>query len=374
MIKNIFERTKESVRDFTSDPINNLGFLIPILIGMITFISGVISYIRFIVAGGYVNQVNATKEFGVFSGYDEKFTSGTTGMITAGVVGKIILVLIGIEFVLMLINYFRTSGKAKRIVMIVDLVVMVIQIVLTTAVFWIAIGNLVVSEEAAYEALKPFDGISINPKAILITYAVITLASLICFLVLVLITKDSRWMIGYSAIALAVAYIGLPLVFLFLQNVIPLATGAIALAIIALVLFIIFKVVLAGGGESGNAGSTGSTHSSSVSSSSGGGWFSDDDTKKVNTGNLSEAGEKKRKNKDLVIEETCAYIPYFNRTLGFKLWKVHGMMHDYVASDNGLTTREVCSLELFEKGKFHIYESESGKEIKSNQIPWMKQN
>ena len=267
MIRDIFERTKESVKDFTSDPIKNLGYLIPILIGLITFISGVISYIKFIVDGGYVNQVNATKEFGLFSGYDEKFTSGTTGMITAGIVGKIILTFICIEFILLLINYFRTSGKAKRIIMVVDLIVMGIQIVLTTAVFWIAIGNLVVSEEAAYEALKPFEGISINPKAILITYAVVTLASLICFLVLVLITRDCRWMIGYSAIALAVAYIGLPLIFLFLQNIIPLATGAIALAIIALVIFLGFKIFLGGDGESSSSGSYSSgastTHSRS---------------------------------------------------------------------------------------------------------------
>lgn len=153
---------------------------------------------------------------------------------------------------------------------------------------------------------------------------------------------------------------------------------------------------MAGGGESGSTSSVGSTHSSSGSSSSGGGhfadqnplninnssgssssgggWFSDDSAKKVNTGNLSENGEKKRQNKGLVIEETCAYVPYFNRTLGFKLWKVHGMTHDYIASANGFRfiTREVCDLEMFEKGKFHIYESESGKEIKSNQIPWMK--
>ena len=267
MIRDIFERTKESVKDFTSDPIKNLGYLIPILIGLITFISGVISYIKFILDGGYVNQVNATKEFGLFSGYDEKFTSGTTGMITAGIVGKIILTFICIEFILLLINYFRTSGKAKRIIMVVDLIVMGIQIVLTTAVFWIAIGNLVVSEEAAYEALKPFEGISINPKAILITYAVVTLASLICFLVLVLITRDCRWMIGYSAIALAVAYIGLPLIFLFLQNIIPLATGAIALAIIALVIFLGFKIFLGGDGESTSSGSYSSgastTHSRS---------------------------------------------------------------------------------------------------------------
>lgn len=50
------------------------------------------------------------------------------------------------------------------------------------------------------------------------------------------------------------------------------------------------------------------------------------------------------------------------------------MMHDYIASDNGLIIREICSLEMFEKVKFHIYESESGKGIKSSQISWMKQN
>ena len=371
MIKKVFERTKESIRDFTFDPINNLGYLIPVLIGLITFVSGVVAYVKFIVDGGYVSQINATKEFGLFDGYDDKFTSGTTGMITVGVIGKIILILVCVEFILMLVNYFRTSGKAKRIIMIVDLLFMGVQIALTATVFWIAIGNLVISEEAAYEALRPFDGMTINPKAILITYVVLTLISIITFLVLVLITKDCRWMIGYSAIALAVVYIGIPLVFLFLQNVIPLATGAVALAIIGIVIFIIFKVVLAGGTDGSSMSSSNGPSSSSSSSSS---WGADYNSKKVNTGNLSERGEKKRQNKELVIEETCAYVPDFNRTFGFKLWKIHGMMHDYIASDNGLTTREICSLEMFEKGKFHIYESESGKEIKSSQIPWMKQN
>ena len=366
MIKSIYKRVKDSISNFTSDPINNLGFLIPVLIGLISFISGVVTYIKFIVDGGYSSQVSATKEFGIFGGYDQKFTTGTTGMITAGVVGKVLLVLVFIEFVLLMINYFRISGKAKRIVMIVDLVVLVVQTMLTTTIIWIVIGNLVISEEAAYEALKPFDGMTINPKAILITYAVLTLASIICFLVLVLITGECRWMIGYTAIALAIAYIAIPLVFLFLQNVIPLATGVLALAIIAVVIFIGFKILLSGGSEGR------STSSGALSSSSGSSWSSNYNEKKVNTGNLSERGENKRKKGELVIENTCAYVPL--GFLGLKLWKIHGLTHDYIASDNGFTTREICSLEMFEKGKFHIYESESGKEIKSNQIPWMEQN
>ena len=71
-----------------------------------------------------------------------------------------------------------------------------------------------------------------------------------------------------------------------------------------------------------------------------------------------------RKEGGLVIEDTCAYVLGFNRTLGFKLWKVHGILHDYIAGDNGAGTREIGSLEMFEKGKYHIYESESEKRLR----------
>lgn len=372
MIKEIFERTKESIRDFKFNPIDNLGYLIPVLIGLITFVSGAVAYVKFIVGGGYVRQVNATKEFGLFDGYDDKFTSGTTGLITEGVIGKIILILVCVEFLLMMINYFRSSGKAKRIIMIVDLVIMGVQIALTTTVFWMAIGNLVISQKAAYEALKPFKGVPINPKAILITYVVLTLVSLITFLILVIITKECRWMIGYSAIALVVAYIGIPLVFLFLQNVIPLATGAVALIIMLGVIYGVFKVILTngsdGGSYSGEAAAlidSGNSYSSSSSSS----WSFENNSNKEIMGNQSERVEKKRPKDKLVIEDTCAYVPCFNK--GFKLWKIHGVMHDYIASDNGIINKEICGLEAFERGRFRIFESETGYEIKSGQIPWM---
>ena len=64
----------------------------------------------------------------------------------------------------------------------------------------------------------------------------------------------------------------------------------------------------------------------------------------------------------------------------FFLWMMwnqngrNGNFNDYVASDNGAMIREICSLELFEKGEFHIYEAESGREVKSSEIPWKKQN
>ncbi len=201
---------------------------------------------------------------------------------------------------------------------------------------------------------------------VLIAYVAVTLVSVICFVVFTLITAECRWMVGYTALSLVFAKIIMPLFFLILQNIIPLISGAVALVVIGALVF--FGIMFAANSD----GEGGSEASSSSSASSGGSWSSSYNEKKLNTGNLSESEESKRKKDELVIEETRAYIPDLNRTFGFKLWKVHGMMNDYIASDNGITTREICSLEWFEKGKFHIYESESGREIKSSEIPWMK--
>lgn len=363
-VKGLVSRTGESIKGFGADPINNLGFLVPMAICLTSIISGIVTYIMFIVNGGYSSQVGSIKQNGL-DGISAGFTSGTTGMMVSGIVSKIFLALVIVELIVMLINYFKNRGKGMRIAMIVDLVAIGVIIALSTVVFWIVVGELVFSEDQIYQALGRFEGVTINLRAILIAYAVVTLVAVICFIVFTLITAECRWMVGYTALALVFANIVMPLFFLILQNIIPLVTGAVAIVVIGALIIFEIKIFASGGGEASSASS---------SSSSGGSWSSSYAEKKVNTGNLSESGEKKRAKHELVIEETCAYVPDFNRTFGFKLWKIHGMMHDYIASDNGMTTREICSLEWFEKGKFHIYESESGREIKSSEIPWMKQN
>lgn len=74
---------------------------------------------------------------------------------------------------------------------------------------------------------------------------------------------------------------------------------------------------------------------------------------------------------ELIKKDNCAYVPDYNKSGGFKLHKVHGMAHDYIESDNGIMTREICDLEQFNKGKFHIYEAETMREIKGHEIPWI---
>ena len=74
-----------------------------------------------------------------------------------------------------------------------------------------------------------------------------------------------------------------------------------------------------------------------------------------------------RSNKD------SAYISNLNEALGIQLIKVHGTFGDYIELDNKVVNRKICSLEALEKGKFHIYDERTGREIKSNEIPWRKQ-
>lgn len=364
--KEILERAISSVKTFKEDPINNLAYLIVIAMGLTALISGIVSFIMFIVGGGYSLQIELLQNNGI-DGISSGFTSGTVGLITSGITSKIMYGLVLAEFIVMLVAYFKTCNKTKRIIMIVDLIFCAIIIALSTVVFWIAVGELVVTEQDAYKYLGAFEGMTINLRAVLYTYLIVAAISIITFLVLIFITRECRWMVGYTVLALLFANIAVPLFFLVLENIIPLVTGAVALVVIGLLIFLGFKIFL-----SGSEG--GSAPSSSGSASGDGSWSSGYNEKKVNAENLSERGESKRKKGELVIEETCAYVPMFNKMLGFKLWKIHGLMHDYIASDNGFTTREICSLELFEKGKFHIYELESGREIKSGEIPWMKQN
>ena len=206
-VKGLISRTGESIKGFSSDPINNLGFLIPMAICLTS--------------------------------------------IGTGIVGKILLALVVAELIVMLINYFKNRGKGMRIAMIVDLVVMGVVIALSTVVFWIAVGKLVFSEEQLYQAIGKFEGVTINLRAILIAYVAVTLVSVICFIVFTLITAECRWMVGYTALSLVFANIVMPLFFLILQNIIPLVSGAVALVVIGALILFGINIVSSSGGEGG---------------------------------------------------------------------------------------------------------------------------
>jgi hypothetical protein len=216
-------------------------------------------------------------------------------------------------------------------------------------------------------AISPIINIVSNPKSGII-YTIVLLASLIGIFV-TLWVSDLGDFVKPFFIILSAAYAGAPLLLLILENLIPLIV-AIVIGIIAVV---IIGMSLSDDGKSGEGEkeSGGSLDNSQTTKPKSGkqpiiknSYTRESGEKKVNTGILSE----------LVIENTCAYVPDLNGFLGFKLFKVHGWTEDYIESYNGVATRRICNLEQFQKGKFHIYESKSGREVKDSDIPWRKQN
>lgn len=66
-VRGLISRTGESIKGFSSDPINNLGFLIPMAICLTSIVTGIVTYIMFIVNGGYSSRLR-------------KFTFGNNGV------------------------------------------------------------------------------------------------------------------------------------------------------------------------------------------------------------------------------------------------------------------------------------------------------
>ena len=97
-IADICRKVNDSIRNFRVDPINSLEYLIPIVIFLIGIINGVVTQYAFAHNGGYGAQMDAIKTYGVFDGYSEKFTTGTTGLIVHGFFGRVIFILVRVRY------------------------------------------------------------------------------------------------------------------------------------------------------------------------------------------------------------------------------------------------------------------------------------
>ena len=350
-IKDLPSRTVESVKGFTNDPINSLGFLIPMAMVLVSLISGFVGYVMFIVHGGYSQQVSYIKESGT-NGISHGFTSGTTELLISGIIPKVIWLLFLAQLIIMLIAYFKAAGKVKRIIMIVDLIILVLIIVLSAVFVLMAVGTIVFSEQQIVMALEPYIGTTVNVKAILIAYAALMAGSIITFFVLTAIS-ECRWMMGYSVLCLLFNYVAMPLVMLFLENIIPLIVGAIFLAAVIGIIFFIFKVVLSGDRSSTTVGSY-------------------DPSPAPSRAPINKKEEKKTE--EPVEDKNHRYITDYKRFGGIDLYKHHGSLNDYIQLDNHIATRDLCTLDEMRKGIVHIYDRNTGREISFDEIPWRNQD
>ncbi len=356
MKTDVVEKTKSAINNLHSDPVNSLGYLIPIGVVLLSIVSAIVGFVRFIISGGYSNQVSAIKEYGLFNGYDERFTLGTAVSDSFGVIGKIVSFLLLVELVLIIINFFRFSSKTKRTVMIVDLVIIGIQTVLSTLAFVFFVWNLLISDTADG---NPLEGMPTYAKVVLITYVVISLASWICFMILVLNQKESRWMVGHVIIALLISYGVTTIIVWFLENIVNIVSGIIAIIIVVVgCIFALgaLKEVLFGGSRK-NKGSVDEPVSNK--------------TANINSSQIHrETGKEISREEEIQAEVRAGRAKWVDK--GVKLRKVDrgAMLGKRVETYNEINECHLCYIAELESGKVRIYEKGTLREIKAQDIPW----
>lgn len=242
-MKDFYKKIKGSIKGFTKNPMGNLAFLIPIVMVLVSFTNGIVTYIKFIVAGGYVTQVDYVKKEGFLESIEERFTKGTTSAINEGIVSKIILALVITEIILIIISYFREGGIVKNVLMSISLVILAIQGVLTKTVFWKVVSPMFYSEAAFYIELYNFKGISDDPISDLITYGLITIITFFVFIILILIGSDSSEIFKFMLKSLGIIYFLIPLGFVLLQNIVTLFASALGLVVVGGLIFFGFYIL-----------------------------------------------------------------------------------------------------------------------------------
>lgn len=256
--KNV-EATTASIKFFNEQPLNSLGQIIPVGMVVASMVGFIVAIIKFIIAGGFSNQITALKgDF--FGGISEGFTSGTASVLTSGIVSTIISILLFVELLVLVISYYKTESKAKKIVASICLGIGIILFGVAGFVLAVGFGVINLSEQMEMkivEMLTVFDGMQTSTivNGLKIT-AIIGVVALIVFVILMLVSEH-KWMIKNTVFALLLSYIILPLVLLLVENIIPMIVGVVAIVVIGGAIFLGGKIFLSGSGESSGSSSVG---------------------------------------------------------------------------------------------------------------------
>lgn len=338
--KEILHKIIYYITNFTSYPMESLTFLIPVIMYSISTISVIIGYILFIAQGRYTKQISYIKTFGI-DGIIQGFTLGTSGILMNGNIPKTIGILSLVQFVVMLVTYFKTTEKTKRIFMIVDLIMIGLTIVLSILFSKILIKAL--QRVGQDEEIELFWGIRVDSTVFIVSYIALGIILFAAFFSLV-IKSRCKEMFKDLMLCLVFHFILMPLLMLFLENIIPLVAGIAVLIMIGLFVLVAFS------GSSESSGGTGTTPMPAINNK--------------NTNEKSSGKEKKKSN------ENCMYITDYRKAGGIDLYKRHGALGDYVELDNHIVTKSICSVADAREGRFHLYDKSTGREIKIEEIPW----
>lgn len=313
-------------------PIDAMSQLLPVGIVCISLVLFVIALFLFILQGAFFVQV------GMITGDETvKFTKGNVDILISGIASNINMLLIALEIILLTIQYLASGGIIKKIL---------VSCYLFFSMCCMGILGLIIGNKAP-----------LFLQCVGLVFVGILLLMLWC--------SNYKMRIKKLFKVVLITYIIFPIVLLLVENFIPLCIKSIWFLVLGAVLLWILRPFL-------NISNQQNNEFEDVFD------MSRKEQKVVEKSTYNheylKKGVEDRKDKKirtLTIEKDCAYIPDYNRWGGFKLYKVKGST-DCIKSYNGITHRYICRLEELQKGRFKIYDANTMREIKVNEIPWEK--
>lgn len=249
-IKNI-KRIK-SKRMLVQEAIYYIGIIVALLVLVTSIIVGIASYVLFIVDGGYSSQIELIKASGL-GGLAKCFTAGTVKTMMTGKAGLLLRILSMSEITIILVYFFMRSNCKTNIIMAIDLVSWVACIIIALIILGrsnFSNQSLILLEDTLYDLGDA------QKRVFLIVYLIICLVTIIIWGVLFFRVFECSELFVVAAFVALCSYVLLPLLFLILENIIPILGWGLVIILGIVAFFII--ALMSGSGSSGS-GSSGSS-------------------------------------------------------------------------------------------------------------------
>lgn len=214
----------EVLEKFSVHPIEGLSYLLPIVAMAISFISHLVRYIMFIVAGGYSEQKNLVLDEGKF------FDNGSFEYTPQNIQGYIMLGIFAVSLLLMIIHYYCEEKTIRKVTMSICFVLL-----LAVGVLFIPMAKNDILDKWVWCVLGAGFIFLLNMYFSNSRDAVTNIISSVCF-----------------------GYIVIPVFFWLLQNIISVGV----LIVIGIVFFIVIQIIANSGDGVSSESYTGSSSKS----------------------------------------------------------------------------------------------------------------
>ena len=229
-LKPRMNKLKNAVSNFREAPLKYAAAIVPGVLIAAAVVVWIAAFVLFLHNGGYFAQLNLIQGGG--TSFEDTFSDGTVHSFYSKPFSIISTLLLITQIVLILISYFKSATKGKKIAMITALILTGILplgiLIITVAPFLLANSQMAALLSSDPSSLPPIVPAGFG---IMITAAIVA--------VVLVLQSDSKEMFKDGFFAAIVTLAVLPLLLLIVENIISLGITALLIGIVWVILAVI---------------------------------------------------------------------------------------------------------------------------------------